>query len=40
MLCSAVGLVTRHLPPLPHTGAGLLVAPAGLVDRLQAIVSE
>jgi myo-inositol-1(or 4)-monophosphatase len=40
MLCSTVGLVTRHLPPLPATGAGLLVAPAGLVDRLQAIVSE
>jgi myo-inositol-1(or 4)-monophosphatase len=40
MLCSTVGLVTRHLPPLPATGAGLLVAPAALIDRLQAIVSE
>jgi myo-inositol-1(or 4)-monophosphatase len=39
MLCTAVGLETRHLEPLPGTGAGLLVAAPGLVDALQAIVS-
>jgi hypothetical protein len=30
---------TRHLDPLPGTGAGLLVAAPGLIDGLQAIVS-
>jgi myo-inositol-1(or 4)-monophosphatase len=39
MLCSAVGLETRHLDPLPGTGAGLLVATPGIVDALQAIVT-
>jgi len=40
MLCTAAGLETRHLDPLPGTGAGLLVAPAGLIDGLEAIVSR
>jgi myo-inositol-1(or 4)-monophosphatase len=39
MLCSAAGLATRHLAPLPATGAGLLVAPPGLIEALEAIVS-
>jgi myo-inositol-1(or 4)-monophosphatase len=39
MLCAAAGLQTRHLDPLPGTGAGLLVAPAALIDALEAIVS-
>ena len=39
MLCSAVGLETRHLDPLPGTGAGLLVATPGIVDALEAIVT-
>jgi myo-inositol-1(or 4)-monophosphatase len=39
MLCRAAGMQTRHLDPLPGTGAGLLVAAPGLVDGLQAIVS-
>ena len=34
MLCSAAGLETRHLDPLPGTGAGLLVAAPG--DRRRA----
>jgi myo-inositol-1(or 4)-monophosphatase len=40
MLCSAAGLATRHLDPLPGTGAGLLVAAPGIVDALEAIVTE
>ena len=39
MLCTAVGLETRHLDPLPGTGAGLLVAAPGIVDALEAIVT-
>jgi myo-inositol-1(or 4)-monophosphatase len=39
MLCTAVGLATRHLAPLPDTGAGLLVARPELIDELAAIVS-
>jgi len=39
MLCAAVGLQTRHLDPLPDTGAGLLVARAELIDELAAIVT-
>jgi myo-inositol-1(or 4)-monophosphatase len=39
MLCRAAGLETRHLDPLPGTGAGLLVAAPGIVDGLQAIVA-
>ena len=39
MLCSAVGLETRHLDPLPGTGAGLLVATPEIVDALEAIVT-
>jgi len=39
MLCAAVGLEVRHLAPLPGTGAGLLVAPPALIDRLAALVS-
>jgi myo-inositol-1(or 4)-monophosphatase len=39
MLCSAAGLETRHLDPLPGTGAGLLVAAPGIVDGLEAIVT-
>jgi myo-inositol-1(or 4)-monophosphatase len=39
MLCRAVGMETRHLDPLPGTGAGLLVAPPALIDGLEAIVS-
>ena len=36
----AAGLATRHLDPLPGTGAGLLVAAPGIVDALEAIVTE
>jgi myo-inositol-1(or 4)-monophosphatase len=39
LLCSAVGLETRHLDPLPATGAGLLIARPELIDELAAIVS-
>jgi myo-inositol-1(or 4)-monophosphatase len=39
LLCTAVGLETRHLEPLPATGAGLLVARPELIDELAAIVS-
>ena len=39
MLCRAAGMQTRHLDPLPGTGAGLLVAPPALIDGLEAIVS-
>ena len=34
------GLETRHLDPLPGTGAGLLVAAPAIVDALEAIVTE
>jgi myo-inositol-1(or 4)-monophosphatase len=40
MLCSAVGLETRHLDALPGAGAGLLVAAPAIVDALEAIVTE
>ena len=40
MLCTAVGLGTRHLEALPGTGAGLLVAAPAIVDALEAIVTE
>jgi myo-inositol-1(or 4)-monophosphatase len=40
MLCTAVGLATRHLEALPGTGAGLLVAAPAIVDALEAIVTE
>jgi myo-inositol-1(or 4)-monophosphatase len=39
MLCLAAGLRVRNLDPLPGTGAGVLVASAGLIDELAAIVS-
>jgi myo-inositol-1(or 4)-monophosphatase len=39
MLCTAVGLQTRHLDPLRATGAGLLVARPELIDELAAIVT-
>jgi myo-inositol-1(or 4)-monophosphatase len=39
MLCTAVGLRTRHLDPLPDTGAGLLIARPELIDELAAIVA-
>jgi hypothetical protein len=39
MLCSAAGLQVRHLRPLPATGPGVLVAPAGLIEQLEPIVS-
>jgi myo-inositol-1(or 4)-monophosphatase len=39
MLCTAVGLQTRHLDPLPDTGAGLLIARPELIDELAAIVA-
>jgi myo-inositol-1(or 4)-monophosphatase len=39
MLCTAVGMQTRHLDPLPPAGAGLLVARPELIDELAAIVS-
>jgi myo-inositol-1(or 4)-monophosphatase len=39
MLCTAVGLATRHLEALPETGPGLLVAAPGIVDELEAIVT-
>jgi myo-inositol-1(or 4)-monophosphatase len=39
MLCTAAGLEVRHVEPLAGTGAGLLAAPAALIDELAAIVS-
>jgi myo-inositol-1(or 4)-monophosphatase len=39
MLCAAAGLEIRHLEPLAGTGAGILVAPPGLIGELEAIVT-
>jgi myo-inositol-1(or 4)-monophosphatase len=39
LLCRRAGLVVRGLPPAPPASAGILVAPAGLVDALEPLVS-
>lgn len=39
LLCAAAGLEVRDLPPLPGTGAGVLVARPELVDELAAIIT-
>jgi myo-inositol-1(or 4)-monophosphatase len=39
MLCVGAGLEVRALAPLPATGAGIIAAPAGLIDELAPIVS-
>ena len=36
LLCERAGLALRPLPPAPPAGAGLLVAPPGMVDALLA----
>lgn len=39
LLCAAAGLEVRDLPPLPGTGAGVLVARPELVDELATIIT-
>jgi myo-inositol-1(or 4)-monophosphatase len=39
LLCERAGLTVRELPPRPPQARGILVAPAGLVDELAALVA-
>jgi len=39
LLCRRAGLAIRELPPTPPAAAGVLVAPAALIDALESIVS-
>jgi myo-inositol-1(or 4)-monophosphatase len=39
LLCLRAGLAVRELPPSPPAAAGVLVAPRGLVDALEALVA-
>jgi myo-inositol-1(or 4)-monophosphatase len=38
LICRRAGLEVRTLPPLPPQGAGILVAPAALLDALAGLV--
>jgi myo-inositol-1(or 4)-monophosphatase len=40
LLCERAGLALRALPPAPPAGAGLLVAPPGMVDALLAALVD
>jgi myo-inositol-1(or 4)-monophosphatase len=39
LICSRAGLELRRLPPAPPSGAGILVAPPGLIGALAPLVS-
>jgi myo-inositol-1(or 4)-monophosphatase len=39
LLCRRAGMQCREMPPTPPAAAGLLVAPAGLIDALERIVA-
>jgi myo-inositol-1(or 4)-monophosphatase len=39
LLCECAGLIVRQLPAEGRSPAGLVVAPPGLIDELQALVS-
>jgi myo-inositol-1(or 4)-monophosphatase len=39
LLCRRAGLTVRELEPSPPAGAGVLVAPPGLIDALEALVA-
>jgi myo-inositol-1(or 4)-monophosphatase len=39
LICRCAGLAVRDLAPDPPAGAGLLVAPLGIVDELEALVA-
>jgi myo-inositol-1(or 4)-monophosphatase len=39
LVCVRAGLVVRELEPAPPAGGGMVVAPEGLIDALEAIVA-